>query len=260
MIFSLGRGAFTRSAVMSVLFVGCGGAGIQPPIAFSGTPASPWTPVAPTEDLAPLEPGDRKALAAAIAEAKRVVALPGFGRRLLGLVAAATGIGGTKVTGLEVGRALFDPQRPNPVPVLYQAGGNSCDANSHETARTGLVWCGATTCIQPVVLQRAGQAAGEEMACAVNTIVHEWTHTVATDPKSVAQAYIDDNHKSSGAPLVSYTLGAIAQCAYLEDHYKRPLDDRSFAECVRTIGTTVFVYDTCESGWFAKSFESFATR
>lgn len=80
-------------------------------------------------------------------------------------------------------------------------------------------------------------------ACAVNTAAHELTHSVIVDGE---QPYQDGGHQGDRHPMVSYTLGAIAQCVYLEHADKLP---GSFDACVTRIGGHSFDAGTCCADW-----------
>lgn len=73
-------------------------------------------------------------------------------------------------------------------------------------------------------------------ACVVNTIAHEWTHTIPGHYDGFR--FVDGHHKRSANPLVSYTVGSVAHCAFLEK--AKLLRDDKFWECVEAVGTNVF--------------------
>jgi hypothetical protein len=127
------------------------------------------------------------------------------------------------------------------------------DAGGGETASTGV----ATRCkqlagrfaviaIHPFVLARLA-ALPEGRACAINTLAHEWTHAILRDPRLQGPpiVFLDGDHQDFDEPVASYTIGAIAQCAYLKQ-WRPDLDPEA---CVRAVGTSVFRPCTCEPGW-----------
>lgn len=79
-------------------------------------------------------------------------------------------------------------------------------------------------------------------ACAINAIAHEWTHTVFD--AAGHQRYKDRGH--DGEKLVSYTVGAVAQCTYLESIGYLP---DTFDECVDAVGTSILKRAPCKPGW-----------
>ncbi|HWW86024.1 MAG TPA: hypothetical protein VNZ26_20655 [Vicinamibacterales bacterium] len=91
-----------------------------------------------------------------------------------------------------------------------------------------------------------------EFACAVNTLAHEWTHAIPLPENPNGSLYQDARHKNSGMGLVSYTVGAIAQCVYLEMQGFRVKE--KFGECLDAVGTTRFDPNTCNDTWAEKIF------
>jgi len=64
---------------------------------------------------------------------------------------------------------------------------------------------------------RAQSKTLEEVACAVNTLAHEWAHAITrTDPiLGHRMAFEDDQHDKQAGAVASYTVGAFAQCLFL---------------------------------------------
>jgi len=104
----------------------------------------------------------------------------------------------------------------------------------------------ATIALRSPVLERWHADSHEARACAINTVAHEWTHLVTAT--GTTSAFQDRCHAQSTVPLVSYTVGAIAQCAYLVEHAGLRID---MAACVAAVGTNQFHDDTCRAGWAA---------
>lgn len=104
----------------------------------------------------------------------------------------------------------------------------------------------ATITLRTPVLERWQATSVEARACAINTVAHEWTHLVTTT--GAISTFQDRCHTQSTVPLVSYTVGAIAQCAYLAKRVAFSID---MAACVAAVGTTYFDGDTCRAGWAA---------
>jgi len=109
-------------------------------------------------------------------------------------------------------------------------------------------------CLQAVTMKRAVGASTEERACAVNTIAHEWTHTIPNPQKTMDSLFQDGGHTGADKPLVSYTVGALAQCLYLTKH-EYPMDSEQLKTCVRRVGTITFIRNSCEKGWAKKLLE-----
>lgn len=117
-------------------------------------------------------------------------------------------------------------------------------------------WSVASTSVQPdrarvflrlPTIERAASVVIEEQACAVNTLAHEWTHTIPTDTGYGSQ-YTDNGHGGAAQPLISYQLGSTAQCVYLKQQRYPELD---LATCVQRVGTTAFNPSSCRDGWGA---------
>ncbi|MFO0555412.1 MAG: hypothetical protein U0271_43950 [Polyangiaceae bacterium] len=92
----------------------------------------------------------------------------------------------------------------------------------------------------------------ESFACAINTIAHEWAHTIPDPSDAGVWLYQDDDHEGSDEALVSYAIGAIAQCVYLDMQGYRV--EEQFDECMRRVGTTTFNSTTCAAGWAETTF------
>lgn len=106
----------------------------------------------------------------------------------------------------------------------------------------------AEIAISRLVAERMTSNVREERACAVNTLIHEMTHAIPdADGNS---KYQDWGFKRARSPLVSYAVGSVAQCAYLEQLYGVDLSEGTFTACVTAVGTTRFDGNTCNEGWF----------
>ena len=157
---------------------------------------------------------------------------------------------GTSTTGRAVAAFLLgDAASPNQVKTQYVQTRDdpSC---TRQTASTGIVATRtgpkfARTVLNPCTLERARTPKTAAYACAINTAAHEMTHAVLGT--RIQQLYLDAAHADATEPLVSYTVGAIAQCLYLEQ--QGVLTASMFASCVNQVGTTSFNPATCEQGW-----------
>lgn len=139
------------------------------------------------------------------------------------------------------------PQR-RPVPVTITTG---TDADG-DGASTVTCDAGTRAVIQlsPAVLKWWRRSSAMAKSCAINTIAHELTHTVVDFAKDEArQPYTD----SGGAltwllgdeRVVSYTVGALAQCTYLEQAGGLVA---SFDQCLHDRGTHSFNASGCDDG------------
>lgn len=153
---------------------------------------------------------------------------------------------GDPTTGREVAAALLgDHRAPSQVPTQYLIT-NDDPACKHQTASTGIADDKfARTVLNPCTIARSRTPKTAAYACAINTAAHEMTHTVL-DEKNV-QLYQDGSHKHATTPLVSYTVGAIAQCLYLSSIDS--LAASMFDSCVQQAGTTSFNPNTCDESW-----------
>ncbi len=198
----------------------------------------PWT-------FAGWKPGDQQKLEEALCETWGVLTSPEFVARLESTVNLYDGPKGQPMRGPEV----LDLLMSNLVPVTYVMAAPS----SHQTASTGVsVERASTTLGVENVTDRwpAVATARDELerSCLVNTLAHEWTHAVPGPYDGYR--IVDGDHKRSPVPLVSYTVGSIAQCAYLER--KQVIKAEKFWACVGAVGTTVFnAPSVCGDAWLA---------
>ena len=233
-------------------------AGPQPPVIWAATSADTSALKA---DLSKFDNGLKAAhptaINAIVGEARSVLASPEFQGALANIVALQVGVDGSPMDGAQVARILLgmDPTRPG-LPITFASPGDparSCKSSGRETGHTGFGGGQASICLQSVTLERAVGESAEEKACAVNTIVHEWTHTIP-DPKSEPgkpdSFFQDGGHTGSKDPLVSYTVGALAQCIYLTQH-GYPMNSTQLASCIKGVGTITFIKNACEPGWAA---------
>jgi hypothetical protein len=173
-------------------------------------------------DLDALPQPQRSAVAQAVFLARQVVEDDRFREVLVSWNGLAAG-DGTSVSGATVESQLLGRVRPSPVRSRYFLGGVNCPKRGTETARTGIeldVSAGATTdvdangaastCLQEDVVDRAKPDQREgSIACAINTIVHEWMHTIPDRPlrpedRTPGFAFTDAGHKNAEGQLVSY--------------------------------------------------------
>lgn len=71
-------------------------------------------------------------------------------------------------------------------------------------------------------------------SCAINTLAHEITHDMTRDPKTFLWAFTDTGLKGVNTEKGSYTMGALAQCTYLQSVNRITAAD--IPQCVRIWG------------------------
>ena len=197
-----------------------------------------------------------------------VVFSAAFKTRVSGYHDLATRVGGDTIDGDDFLKTYLEPSDTTaPAKVAYVTARKDC---GHQTASTGLgIEINASTGVNHenleafTVLNRCtiGRITSTSMAaraCAINTLAHEWTHAVV-DRADHVQVYQDNGHRDAKNGLVSYVVGAVAQCVYLDRFFyvsgggpRSPAN--GFDWCVRTVGTTSFDPGTCSDDWATRSF------
>ena len=173
-------------------------------------------------------------------------------------------VGAKATTGLEVLTAYSGASSTlGQVVTQYVLTGTTCE-EAGQTASTLLVdatpkgpartWYARVT-LNPCTLERALSSSDGEFACAVNTAAHEWTHAVLNGDE---QLYQDKGHGGDRNPMVSYTVGAIAQCVYLATRPTPRIPATAIDACVAKVGTHSFDPKSCSDEW-AKQFGGSAT-
>ena len=193
----------------------------------------------PGEAFQAEQPGS---LTDAYAETLRVIASAQFQQRLLSIDSLSTGIGRPRISGDELLRSYASRR----VPVVYLRS-----AKRGETADTSVV-CGTEAvtnfgernferwiAIPPDAAGR--KAALLRRACFINTVAHEWAHAVVDDHSRAL--IFDDGHAYRAEPFASYTVGAIAQCAYLQRQCV--IRKEAVWACINAAGLNVF-NEVCE--------------
>lgn len=218
----------------------------------ASAPTLPWVPEATYDELE--TPKRIAALETVVREARIVIASDAFRVRLQGMpdlfatpdadASLATGYVANEYLGLDG----VQHQHPTHYALSRFLFWVSCCGSATATTETGVA--AATTYLHACTLDRASCSPGgdrvPEFACAVNTIAHEWTHTIPDD--AGATLFLDRGHDgvTGKKKLVSYTVGALAQCLYLDTH-GYPVADVS--RCVSNIGTSSFCAPTCTEAW-----------
>jgi hypothetical protein len=224
------------------------------------------TPVAlPEPDFEKIaDPVARDTLRFAVAEARGVISSASFRRHLMALTRLDAHAGELPTTGAAVAELYLGLEGvPRQYPTTYLVSGEGCGTSTASTRIDGSSRT-ATTTLRGCTIERASaypltrEESVEKFACAVNTIAHEWTHAIPEPGKPGVWLYKDDGHRDVTVAIVSYTVGSIAQCAYLDAHGFRV--EEKFDECVRLVGKTVFNTGTCATsssrgpGWAEKTF------
>jgi hypothetical protein len=84
-------------------------------------------------------------------------------------------------------------------------------------------------------------------SCAINTLAHEFSHTVSSSVTDYAFLFVDRGRPWAtfmDRPLASYTLGAVAQCTYLKRHGSELGLD--LKQCIQRWGTNNFYSADCD--------------
>jgi len=189
------------------------------------------TASAPMYKLEGWQDSDRKLLAAALDQTWGVVTSADFQNRVADVTNLHESRGGPVISGAR----LLELYLNDRLPVTYRSS-----RASGETADTGIAGDHGLTNFGIDNLARwpAGETPDEllERACMINTISHEWTHAISDARAHVR--FTDGCHGSSSVPLVSYTVGSIAHCVYLEQ--KHVIAHDRFWPCVAYVGTATF--------------------
>jgi hypothetical protein len=84
-------------------------------------------------------------------------------------------------------------------------------------------------------------------SCAINTLAHEMTHVVALHPGvNNNQMFVDRGRSLIGCldrPLVSYVVGAVAQCTYIA---KQGAGHEPLEACIHKRGTNILNEHACD--------------
>jgi hypothetical protein len=237
-------------AVSFVWLAGCGSDG-PPRIATPAPPQhverGPGIPAADYSAIEAIDPTRAANWRKVVDSARTVIASDDFQTavkaRTLEAVSHGPAVDGADVLEVYLGASAVRGQ----VITQYAITKADCD---HQTASTGVYSTlphgasdHAIVTLNTCTLERAASPDDFAFACAVNTAAHEFTHSVVVDG---AQPYQDGGHRSDPHPMVSYTLGAIAQCVYLKQHDKLTM---KLDACVTTVGDHVFNPGTCCADW-----------
>lgn len=173
---------------------------------------------------------EKKQLREALEETSKVIESSGFQRRIVSIGAFYDGPDQAEIDGSTF-LSLYLEKR---LAVTYVKG------HWGSAASTGIHSNKATTTLKTVHIERwpKGDSRAELLrkACLVNTIAHEWTHAIAGPYDGYR--IVDADHAQFGHPLVSYTVGSVAHCAFLEN--KGLLVENAFWQCVEDVGTNIF--------------------
>jgi hypothetical protein len=234
---------------LSCYSISCGGA-IEP----SARPSTATRGV-PRWDLAGVGPNERVEFDALLRETQSIVQSDEFQRRL-------TSVGSMRTAGLLfiscssiAGDTLVEAYLAEQWPTYYRMPTGNAEVTdtpncrvesptSLETAHTGLTTAErAETCVQKLVLRRWRSGTVDDKACAINTIAHEWSHSISKDG-SVHELVLDDGHNCAIGAVASYTVGAIAQCVFIERAVGQ-MSKARFSQCLDLVGRKDFKANAC---------------
>lgn len=213
-----------------------------------------WSPKLPeaTVGAAPnADPKAQEAMAELVEQTRKVITSARFREHLSAyskepdlLLMSPTGDYEDGKTVLASYLGLLSQRRPVPVKIL--AG----FANKEDAASTVTCDAGTRAVVElgPVVLKRWKRGSALSKSCAINTLAHELAHTVVDFRGGEAwQPYKDEGDSwmwlLGGKHIVSYAVGAIAQCTYLEQSGGLTT---SFDQCVQDRGTQSFNASGCD--------------
>lgn len=214
-----------------------------------------WSPKLPEATVlaAPnADPKTQEAMTDLVEQTRKVITSPRFREHLSTyskepdlLLMSPTGDYEDGKTVLASYLGVLSQRRPVPVKIL--AGFNNevpaastvtCDAGTRAVVELG-----------PVVLRRWKRGSSLSKSCAINALAHELAHTVVDFRGGEAwQPYKDEGTGwmwlLGGKHVVSFAVGAIAQCTYLEQSggLTTPFD-----QCVRDRGTQSFNASGCDA-------------
>ncbi|PZQ63643.1 MAG: hypothetical protein DI570_08230 [Phenylobacterium zucineum] len=105
------------------------------------------------------------------------------------------------------------------------------------------------------VLARFASPDVVERSCAINVAAHEYSHTISLLPVAFSVAFTDTSggqeqirdRRDPLTPVASYLIGAVAQCAWLEQQGR--IDRADIRACIATFGVQAFNWSRC--GQFA---------
>lgn len=88
-----------------------------------------------------------------------------------------------------------------------------------------------------------------ERSCAINTMAHEMSHLISTDPKLANSAFTDTGKELCGVgglPLASYVVGSTAQCTWLQEQGRVEKKEAALVACVQAFGYEGFNSLRCD--------------
>lgn len=238
-----------RLVGVSFVAVACGPAPARAPVSAMPTAEPQIIPGIPAADLSALVGADRDNWKDTLDQTLAVIASEEFQTALSGYSALdprkhAPDVRGADVLALYTRTSLTSGQ----LAAHYVSTSDGCGS---QTAST--LWLPrnrpykfAQVSLNTCTRQRAASSDVYTRACAVNTAAHELTHTIIDNGVEVFQ---DKGHGGASGRLVSYTVGAIAQCVYLDQHGKLAEQKLSVSACVERVGPTFFDPHTCCADW-----------
>jgi hypothetical protein len=195
--------------------------------------------------FAELDSDDHPAFQHAVAYTSDVVSTPEFRAVLARFDQLEVSAGGSWLTGGAVARIYAGHTTLKALEVCYEyrEGGGRVTADTRIDTHCDRVNDDyAVTRVSQIVLDRLDQVP-EGRACAINTFAHEWTHSIVGGDNHAI--FTDSGYQRYDDAIVSYTVGAVAQCVYLQ-RWRSQFD---IDACVRAVGTHGFRACTCDPGW-----------
>jgi hypothetical protein len=243
-----------------IVFVACIMRGPEPHVAFDADASAPGALAAPATSSHFTNISAEGHLKPLLADARKLYESPRFAAHLAALHDVAADADGEHLSG----RALVDALSHTKLSIEYRLAGEGggCNTAAGETAHTDppapatttatttastTATTTATTCVETALVDRTDPIHPDAYACGIDAIVHEWMHAVV-DAKGTPR-FTDKGHRGAKFPLVTYTVGAVAQCTYLEEQLGE-LPAADFAKCVEAVGVRSLRSETCEERWF----------
>jgi hypothetical protein len=233
-----------------IVFVACIMRGPEPQVAFDADASASASLTAPATSSHFTNISAEAHLKTLLADAHNVFESPRFAMHLAAIHDVTADADGEHLNG----RALVDALSHAKLSIEYRLAGEggSCNTAAGETAHTDPPTstppsANATTCVETALIDHTDPIHPDAYACGIDTIVHEWMHAIV-DAKGTPR-FTDKGHRGAKFPLVTYTVGAVAQCTYLEEQLGE-LPPADFVKCVEAIGVRSLRSETCEERWF----------
>lgn len=97
------------------------------------------------------------------------------------------------------------------------------------------------------VFRRHFNADRKKKSCMLNTLAHEWVHTISKPGPAQWSVVTDDESAPANAPSLPQFFGSIAQCTWLQSEGLVSPGEASLSSCVSQFGENVFNSMQCDS-------------